>query len=68
MADFTRFWKNKKKKKKNYQNGKFGSVAPVKQFLFFCGLINNLQSLKPGGVLNFELGTNVQPEISTTTL
>ena len=24
--------------------------------------------LVPGGVLNFELGTNVRPEVSTTTL
>ena len=27
-----------------------------------------LLGLKPGGVLNFELGTDVRPEVSTTTL
>ena len=27
-----------------------------------------LMSLLPGGVLNFELGTDVRPEVSTTTL
>ena len=26
------------------------------------------QSQTPGGVLNFELGTDVRPEVSTTTL
>ena len=33
-ADFTRFWKNKKKRKKMPKR-KFGSVAPVKQVFFF---------------------------------
>ena len=42
MANFTRFWKNLKKKK-ICQNREFGMVEPAKQFgFFFCGLIFNL--------------------------
>ena len=32
--------------------------------LFFC----SKNDLFPGGVLNFELGTDVRPDVSTTTL
>ena len=32
------------------------------------GTIHHYLGLDPGGVLNFELGTDVRPEVSTTTL
>ena len=38
----------------------------VRLSFFFCTIKNPV--VNPGGVLNFELGTDVRPEISTTTL
>ena len=37
-VSFSKLSKKKKKKKKIYQNGKSGSVAPLKQGFLFCGL------------------------------